>query len=75
MNLGKLPKSVRKVVDAKGDKIAAGVGKATEFVDKKTKGRFHDKLEKVDDAAQRLDKTGDRPEEPPASPPPPPPSA
>ena len=57
MNLGKLAKTVKKVVDSKGDKIAAGVDKATDFVDKKTKGKFHDKLEKVDAAAEKLDKT------------------
>lgn len=57
VNLGKLAKTVKKVVDSKGDKIAAGVDKATDFVDKKTKGKFHDKLEKVDAAAGKLDKT------------------
>jgi len=61
VNLGKLAKTMKKVVDSKGDKIAAGVEKATGFVDKKTKGKFHDKLEKVDGLAEKLDKTGDRP--------------
>ena len=70
VNLGKLAKTVKKVVDTKGDKIASGVDKATNFVDKKTKGRFHDKLEKVDGMAEKLDKTtdraaDDRPEDPP----------
>ena len=60
VNLGKLAKTVKKVVDTKGDKIAAGVEKATDFVDKKTKGKYHDQLEKVDGMAQKLDKTTDR---------------
>ena len=59
MNLGKLTKQVKSVVDKKGDKIAAGVNKATDFVDKKTKGKFHDKLEKLDDMAEKLDKNKD----------------
>lgn len=70
MNLGKLTKTVKKVVDTKGDKIAAGVEKATDVVDKKTKGKYRDKLDKVEGMAQKLDKTrdhrgGDRPEHPP----------
>lgn len=60
VDLGKLAKTVKKVVDTKGDKIAAGVEKATDFVDKKTKGKYHDHLEKVDGMAQKLDKTTDR---------------
>ncbi|MDP9387107.1 MAG: antitoxin [Actinomycetota bacterium] len=67
VNLGKLTKTVKQVVDTKGDKIAAGVEKATDFVDKKTQGKYRDKLEKVDTMAQKLDKTrrgpGDRPED------------
>ena len=59
MNLGKLTKQVKSVVDKKGDKIAAGVNKATDFVDKKTKGKFHDKLERLDDMAEKLDKNKD----------------
>lgn len=79
VNLGKLAKTVKKVVDEKGDKIASGVDKATGFVDKKTKGRFHDKLEKVEDMAHKLDKTKDKdggagePDDP--TPPPTPPAA
>lgn len=69
MNLGKLTKTVKKVVDTKGDKIAAGVDKATDFMDKKTKGKYRDKLEKVDGMAQKLDKTRGRPaEDPPVDP-------
>ena len=60
VNLAKLTRTVKKVVDTKGDKIAAGVGKATDFVDKKTKGKYREQLEKVDDMAQKLDKTKDR---------------
>ena len=57
MDLGKLAKKAKKVVDTRGDKIAAGVGKATDFVDKKTKGKYTDKLEKLDSMAEKLDKT------------------
>jgi hypothetical protein len=57
VKLGKLAQKAKKLVDERGDKIAAGVDKATDFVDKKSKGKFHDKLEKVDDAARKLDKT------------------
>lgn len=70
MNFGKLVKQVKKVVDTKGDKIAGGVDKATDFVDKKTSGKYRDKLQKVDGMAQKLDKTkgqpaDDQPEDPP----------
>ena len=79
VKLGKLAKTMKKVVDEKGDKIASGVDKATGFVDKKTKGRFHDKLEKVEDMAHKLDKTkdkdGDAGEPDGTTPPPPPPPA
>ena len=75
VNLGKLAKKVKGVVDTKGDKIAAGVGKATDFVDKKTKGKYADKLQKVDDLAEKLDKTkGGDPPGPAAAGEPPPPS-
>lgn len=37
-------------------KIAGGVDKATDLVDKATKGKFHDKLEKVDEAAAKIGK-------------------
>lgn len=52
------------VVEKSGDKIAAGVDKATDIIDNKTGGKFHDKLEKVDNLAAKLDKTdeGDEPE-------------
>ncbi|MGH9179305.1 MAG: antitoxin, partial [Acidimicrobiales bacterium] len=81
MNLGKLAKTVKGVVDKQGDKIASGVDKATDFVDKKTKGKYTDKLQKVDSLADKLDKTkgkdagGDAGGDttPPAPPPPPPP--
>lgn len=74
MNLGRLAKTVKKVVDTQGDKIAAGVDKATDLVDKKTKGKYRDKLDQVDAAAEKLDKrtdrasTGEDPEDPPRPP-------
>lgn len=54
MNLGKLAQKARAVVDKKGDRIASGVDKATDLIDRKTKGKYHDRLEKLDDAAARL---------------------
>jgi hypothetical protein len=36
------------------DKIAAGVEKATDTIDKKTHGKYHDKLQKVDGATAKL---------------------
>lgn len=59
MDLGKLAKKAKKLVDEKGDRIAAGVDKATDFVDKKTGGKHRAKLEKVDDAAAKLHKKND----------------
>ena len=63
-NLGKLADKAKDVVEKSGDKIAEGVDKATDFVDDKTHGKYHDKLEKVDGLAQKLDKkdaAGDAP--------------
>lgn len=34
-------------------KIAEGVDKATDLIDKKTGGKHHDKLQKIDDAAAK----------------------
>jgi hypothetical protein len=47
------------------DKVAAGVHKATETVDKKTGGKYADKLKKVDDAAAKF--AGDTPADTPAA--------
>jgi hypothetical protein len=41
------------------EKVAAGVHKATETVDKKTGGKYAEKLKKVDDAAAKF--AGDAP--------------
>ena len=69
MNILRLAQKARSVVDNNGDKIAAGVGKATDFVDKRTKGKHRDKLEKLDGLAAKLDKTkGRRDDDPPAGP-------
>lgn len=35
-------------------KIAEGVGKATDLIDKKTGGKHSDKLKKVDEAAAKI---------------------
>ena len=37
-----------------GDQIVKGVDKATDMVDDKTKGKYHDQLDKVDDDAQKV---------------------
>jgi hypothetical protein len=56
-NLSKLASKAKDLVDKNGDKIAGGVDKVTNKIDEKTKGKYHDKLEKVDAAAAKLDKT------------------
>lgn len=57
VDFGKLAKQAKKLVDKRGDKIAAGVDKATDLIDKQSKGKHHDKLEQLDGLAQKLDKT------------------
>ena len=42
------------LVESQGDKVADGVDKATDLVDDKTGGKYTDKLEKVDDMADKL---------------------
>jgi hypothetical protein len=63
VNLGKLAKKAKDFADKNGDKVASAVTKATDVVDKKTKGKYSDKLEKIDEAAKKLDKSakGDEP--------------
>ena len=56
-NLGKLASKAKVVAEKSGDKIASGVDKATDKIDKKTGGKYHDKLEKVDNLASKLDKS------------------
>ena len=56
VDIGKIARKARQLVDKRGDTIAAGVDKATDFVDKKSKGKHHDKLERVDEMARKLDK-------------------
>ena len=55
-NLGKIAGKAKVVAEKSGDKIASGVDKATDKIDKKTGGKYHDKLEKVDKLASKLDK-------------------
>jgi hypothetical protein len=57
VDFGKLAKKARGLVDEHGDQIAKAVDKATDAVDKKTKGKYADQLEKVDAAAEKLDKS------------------
>jgi MT0933-like antitoxin protein len=47
--------SVKKLAKNKNQvaKVAAGVDKATDLIDKKTGGKHHDKLQKVDDAVAK----------------------
>ena len=56
-NLGKLASKAKVVAEKSGDKIASGVDKATDKIDKKTGGKYRDKLEKVDNLASKLDKS------------------
>lgn len=44
------------LAEKNADKIAEGVNKATDMVDEKTKGKFSDKLDKVDDAIDKFAK-------------------
>jgi len=46
--------SAKKFAMKNKEKIAAGVDKATDAIDKKTGGKYHDKLEKVDDASAKF---------------------
>ena len=55
-NLGKIAGKAKVVAEKSGDKSASGVDKATDKLDKKTGGKYHDKLEKVDKLASKLDK-------------------
>lgn len=57
VNLGKLAKKAKGLAEKQGDKIAAAVDKTTDVVDKKTKGKYSSKLDKVDAMAKKLDKT------------------
>ena len=56
-NLGRIAGKAKVVAEKSGDKIASGVDKATDKIDKKTGGKYHDKLEKVDKLASKLDKS------------------
>ena len=56
-NLGKIAGKAKVVAEKSGDKIASGVDKATDKIDKKTGGKYHDKLEKVENLASKLDKS------------------
>lgn len=46
--------SAKKFATKNKQKIAAGVDKATDTIDKKTHGKYHDKLEKVDGATAKF---------------------
>ncbi|MDP9318776.1 MAG: antitoxin [Actinomycetota bacterium] len=67
-------------VDERGPQIKGGIEKAGSFVDKKTKGKYSDKIargtKKAEEAVDKIDKSDDA--TPPAgdtAPPPPPPPA
>jgi hypothetical protein len=55
VDFGKLLKRGKKLVDEHGDQVASAVDKATDLVDGKTKGKYRSQLDKVDQAAQKLD--------------------
>ena len=70
VDFGKLAKKAKGLIDENGDKISGAVDKATDLVDKRTKGKYADKLDKLDDLAEQLDKTKPTSEadDPPAAP-------
>jgi hypothetical protein len=52
-----LKQKATEAVDKNSDKIHAGIDKAGDFVDKKTKGKYSDKIDKAKGAAEKgLDK-------------------
>jgi hypothetical protein len=54
------PTKAKELASEHGDQIVKGVDKATDMVDDKTKGKYSDKLQKVDDAAEKaVDKIDD----------------
>jgi len=61
--LDKLKGMTGKAVDRHGDKISKGVSKAGDVIDKKTGGKYTDKIkqgeQKVDDSLDALDGTND----------------
>lgn len=60
-NLGKIADKAKDIADKSGDKIAEGVDKITDKIDEKTGGKHHDKLEKIDGLAAKLDRDKDTP--------------
>ncbi|MDP1819635.1 MAG: antitoxin [Acidimicrobiales bacterium] len=65
MDFGKLAKRAKGVAEQHGDKIAGAVDKATDAVDKRTKGKHSANLQKINEAARKLDK---RPNDDPPAP-------
>ena len=53
--LNKLTGKAKGVAEKSGDKIAGGVDKVTDKLDEKTGGKYHDKLEKIDGLASKLE--------------------
>lgn len=63
----------KRLAEKNAAKIAKGVDKATDTVNKKTKGKYADKLQKVDEVANKFaHKSGGTTTETTATPPPPP---
>jgi hypothetical protein len=58
LNFSKFAEKAKELVDKNGDKIASSVDKVTDKIDERTKGKYRDKLQKVDDLSAKLDKTG-----------------
>lgn len=58
--------TARKLAMNNKDKVASGVNKATNVIDKKTGGKHTDKLKKLDDAAAKF--AGQPPIKPPSTP-------
>ena len=61
------------VVDERGPQIKGGIEKAGDFVDKKTKGKYSDKIskgtKKAEEAIDKIDKDGAESAPPPSPPP------
>jgi hypothetical protein len=54
MNMLKKAKQLQQLAMKNKDKVATGVNKATDLIDKKTGGKHTDKLKKLDDAANKF---------------------
>ncbi|MFB7594731.1 antitoxin [Streptomyces sp. NPDC056160] len=62
-NLKNLKDKVEDLAETHGDKISAGLEKAGDFIDDKTGGKHHDKIDSaVDKAQDYIEKLGEKDE-------------